>query len=322
MYKLKQIPEDFVVEEISNVKIKDSGRYADFKLKKINRNTLDVVKELAKQLRIKEKNIGFAGSKDKHAVTEQIISIPINKEKVVNTKIDNVKLEFLGYGKEPITLGSLAGNKFIITVRNLDNIEIKKIKFVENYFDEQRFSKHNKEIGKHIIKKEFKESLRLIDNERSNTFLKEHPNDYIGALKKIPLRLLKMYVHAYQSYLWNETLALHLSKKEIVKEVKYSLGKFVFTKNKENLKIPLLGFATENQPILEKESITTKDFIIKQIPELSLEGDSREAFVEIKDLEISKLEPDELNKGKYKIKLSFSLPKGSYATMVVKRLFS
>ncbi|MFH1275791.1 MAG: tRNA pseudouridine(13) synthase TruD, partial [Candidatus Woesearchaeota archaeon] len=72
--------------------------------------------------------------------------------------------------------------------------------------------------------------------------------------------------------------------------------------------------------LIKKENIDYKDFIIKQIPELSLEGEERQAFVEIKDLEIGKLEQDELNNNKNKIKIKFSLSKGSYATMVIRKL--
>ena len=158
----------------------------------------------------------------------------------------------------------------------------------------------------------------------------------MGALKRLPLRLLKIYVNAYQSYLWNETLRLYLTgEKKMIKTVSYTLGEFVFTeKPDQKLEIPLVGF---NEEVIEKvkdeeikeiilklmpsEQITFTDFIIKPIPELSQEGELRKAFMEVKDLKIGKLEPDELNKGKNKITLSFSLGKGSYATMVIKRNF-
>tara|TARA_Y100000034_G_scaffold132757_1_gene196522 strand:+ start:754 stop:1686 length:933 start_codon:yes stop_codon:yes gene_type:complete len=307
MYTLKQFPEDFIVKEISNVKIKDQGKYYYYLLKKRNRNTLDVIKELAKQLGIKERLIGFAGSKDKHALTEQVISIP---NKVREVKIDNVELKYLGKGDQPISLGDLKGNQFEIIVRNTTKTP-QKITFVENYFDEQRFSKNNAKIGKHLIKKEFQEAVKLIDNPRVQQHLPK--TDSVGALRKLPLRLLKMYVHAYQSYLWNETLAAQLEGKEL----EYSLGKFVFTNNNKKLTIPLIGFSELNDPIIkiimDKEKITNQDFIIKQIPELSMEGDNRQAFVKINNLEIKKLE-------KNIIKVKFTLPKGSYATMVIRKL--
>ena len=309
MYQLKQVPEDFIVKEISNLKIKDSGKYSYFLLKKKNRNTLDVIKEIAKQLRIKEKQIGFAGSKDKHALTEQVISIILKKERIEQIKIDHVQLEFLGYGQEPISLGDLEGNQFEIIVRNVTKIP-QPITFVENYFDEQRFSKNNAQIGKHLVKKEFAEAVKLIDHYKVQQHLPK--TDAVGALRELPLRLLKMFVHAYQSYLWNETLAAQQKGKES----KYSLGKFVFSEQKKDLTINLIGFTELNDPLIknlmQKENLTHRDFIIKQIPELSMEGETRQAFVQIKDLEIEKVEDG--------IKVKFTLPKGSYATMVIRKL--
>lgn len=356
MYKLKQIPEDFIVKELSNVDIKDKGKYLYFRLKKKSRNTLDVIKELARQLKIKEKDIGFAGSKDKHAVTEQLISVfgnnKINEEKVMKTKIDNVSLELLGSGDNPISLGDLEGNEFEIVVRDLDDFKAEKIKFVENYFDEQRFSLNNAEIGRNLVKKNFKEAAALIDNLNVREYLLKYKNDFVGALKIIPLRLLRMYVNSYQSYLWNEAVAEYLKQKiaakkkgskekavkdkeKVAREIDYSLGKFVFVEKPENfvkepgnLEIPLIGFTEINadskirkiiENIMKKENISYSDFVIKQIPELSLEGSLRRVFVEVKGLEINEGN-DELNKGRKKLLIKFSLPKGSYATIVVKRI--
>jgi tRNA pseudouridine13 synthase len=333
MYILKQIPEDFMVTEISNVKVLGQGKYLYLNLKKTNRNTLDCVKEIAKQLNIKEKDVGFAGSKDKHAVTSQLVSVRgISKEKISKVKIDHCELNILGFGNKPISLGDLEGNSFEITIRDLEEFTINQTNFVANYFDEQRFSVHNVDIGRHLVKKEFKEAVKLMDDNRADGHLEKHGKDFIGAMQKLPKRLLMMYVHAYQSYLWNETLGEYLKKNsKISKEVSYSLGKFVFVDEKLDLKIPLIGFndtlVTEETKeiitgIMKKEKLKHSDFVIKQIPELSMEGDMRNTFVDIKDLIIGKTEKDELNFGKKKVKVFFELGKGSYATMVVRKVIS
>ena len=72
---------------------------------------------------------------------------------------------------------------------------------------------------------------------------------------------------------------------------------------------------------MEKEEIDYRDFIIKQMPELTSEGNSRKVFAEVKKLKIGKLEKDELNKGKNKVKIKFFLDKGCYATMLIKNMF-
>jgi tRNA pseudouridine13 synthase len=329
MYTLKQIPEDFIVREIKKLDLAQ-GRFAYVKVKKKLRNTLDVVRQISKQLGIREKQIGFAGSKDKHAITEQYFSIEgVKEDKIKKLDVENVEINFVGYGKNPLSLGDLEGNQFEIVVRNLDSVDVKEINFVENYFDEQRFSSHNAEIGKHLIKKEFNLACKLIDHFKVKEHLEQHSHDYIGALKKLSPRMLKMYVHAFQSYLWNETLGEYL-KQFTHKEVAYSLGKFVFNKQKTNLEVPLVGFDNDFSDdkieniiveLLEKEGIEFSDFVIKQIPDLSREGEMRNAFVDVKDFKVGSSEDDELNPGKKKVKVSFTLGKGSYATMVIRKLF-
>ena len=127
-------------------------------------------------------------------------------------------------------------------------------------------------------------------------------------------------------------MKIYLEKNcSLIKKVKYSLGKFTFVKEKLDLKIPLIGFndtliTKETKEIItqimKNENLKHSDFVIKQIPELSMEGDMRNAFIDITDLKIGVTEEDELNINKKKIKISFSLGKGSYATMVIRKLLN
>ncbi|HLD01175.1 MAG TPA: tRNA pseudouridine(13) synthase TruD [Candidatus Nanoarchaeia archaeon] len=352
MYKLKQTTEDFQVTEITSLKIDKTNHresYTYLLLKKKSRNTLDVIKQLAKKLNLKEKEIGFAGSKDKQAVTEQFISVPgtISKEKLDQVKIDNCHLTIIGCGGQKISLGDLKGNEFVIVARNLpDKLKISPVEFIPNYFDEQRFSKNNTQIGRLILKRKFKEAAELTGYKDSSAHLLSYPNDGIGALKKLPPRLLRMYINAFQSYVWNETLSRYLELKagELVKtktsplkRIKYSLGEFIFInlnaiKDRDTeFRIPLVGFSTEFKDLILKETITNilaeeeitiKEFIIKQLPQLTLEGEERRAWVKVEKLSIGKLMKDELNSGRKKVKIIFFLGKGSYATIAVRALIS
>ena len=327
MYQIKQDFKDFLVKEISNFPVLDKGSYIIFKLKNENYNTLDVVEIVARKLGILSKDVGFAGSKDKKAITEQLISIKCRNEiqanklkgRIASLELREINLEFLGFASEPITLGSLEGNSFEIVVRDLSEEEV--FKFVEkykevtklkivNYFGEQRFGGNNAEIGKCIIKKDFSRACDLIDDYKVKEHLERKKNDFVGAIRLLPRRLLRLYVNAFQSYLWNKIVKRKLNVVEV----------------------PLVGFGTDIlgleeelrtivEDLLEEENIELIDFVIKQIPNLSLEGSFRKVFVDVNEFKILGEGEDELNKGKEKIKIGFSLPKGSYATVVVKSLF-
>jgi tRNA pseudouridine13 synthase len=294
MFKIKQIPEDFIVKE----KIKldfDKGDYFYYLLKKKNWNTLDVIKVIANKLNISIKNIGFAGNKDKNAITEQVISI--YKYKIDDLKLSDIELSYLGKGKERINLGDLQENEFVITVRNLDDTKKFKISKIKNYFDEQRFgiNKENFIIGKKLVKKEFREACGLLKLDVKN-------KDYINALRKFDKKMLLFYIHSYQSYIWNK-----------------------FAEKSKDKKIPIIGYLSKINDknyikILKEENITNDDFLIRQFPEISVEGAERSTFVNVKNFKY-KYENDELNNNKFKCILEFSLPKGAYGTIVVKELF-
>ena len=295
MYQIKQEFSDFIVNEITNLKFMDKGFYSVFLLRKKNYTTEKAVQTIADRLRISRKNIGYAGNKDKIAITTQYISI--KNAKVKEIELNDISLELKGYLDHPISLGDLEGNEFEINV--ITSEKPKKIDKIVNYFGEQRFSTNNKEVGKFLIKKDFRKAAELIRDDKVKDYLKEKPTDYVGALVKIPLKILKIYVHSYQSYLWN----------------------LLAEKNKDsdnNKKINIIGFDSdlteEEEKLLEKEGVNQRDFIIKQIPELTVEGAYRELFTEIKDLEIVKIK-----KG---YNLKFKLKKGCYATEVVKQMFS
>ena len=330
MYTIKQIPEDFIVKELSNVEVKNSGEYSYFTLIKRNYTTQRAIEAVSKELRVPQKKIGFAGTKDKYAVTYQTISVKGNFNK--NLKLKDIELIYLGKGDEPISLGDLYGNAFTITVRNIDDKEINPIEKVPNYFDEQRFSKTNVQVGMAIIKKNFKEAVNLIlesnDEYRMKEYLEKHTNDYVGAIKKIPFKIQRLIINSVQSYIFNQEI-LEILKGNKCKEVKYSQGTFLFPENYEgieNKELEIVGFDSEtndsNKKILEELGIKKRDFIIRSMPDLTSEGTKRKMLVDVNNMVIEKTEDDELNQNKKKRIINFTLHKGSYATIVIKALFN
>ncbi len=301
MYKIKQKPEDFFVKEITSVKMEDKGRYIYFYMRKKNYTTIRALQHIAKALKIPSKKLGFAGAKDKNAVTGQFVSAAdISRERLEKIKLKDIEIEFAGMGDKPISLGDLYGNYFKIIVNDAEK-EPKRITRFRNLFGEQRFSRNNAEVGKAIIKNDFGKAIELIMENKGDyeVDVKEHlqknENDFVGALKKIHGKILKIYVHAYQSFLWNK-----LAEKS----------------DEEELQI--IGFGTsptkEIKELMKEEGITTRDFIIRAIPELSSEGGVRKVFVEVSDFKMEK-------KDEKSIVMIFSLPKGSYATEFIRQVF-
>ncbi len=332
--KIKQLPEDFVVEEIPAAK-DGEGTYSYYWLEKKGYNTLRAIKIIGDKLRVNIKGFGWAGNKDKNAITKQMISIQNTDRKFVERlKLTDISLTYHGSGKERIYIGNLLGNKFTIILRNLSSSDYEAItknfvlikqndSLIPNYFDEQRFGQENILVGKAILSRDFKTA--------ANTLYREEVQNPVQALLKIHGSVLSMYIHAYQSLLFNETLAEYIhGYTKNYSAVSYSQGQLFFPRIKiPDTGMPIIGFGTETDygkigtiaaGVLKKHNITTRDFIIKQLPKISIEGDSRNAFVTAENLELSELQADELNEGMKRCTVTFSLGKGSYATIVIKNL--
>ncbi|MCX6709585.1 MAG: tRNA pseudouridine(13) synthase TruD, partial [Candidatus Woesearchaeota archaeon] len=199
MHKIKELPEDFTVKEVSNVELRKKGDYSYYVLKKKNYTTEKAISDISNKSGIRRDNFSYAGTKDKKAVTEQMISLWYGNPDLEKISLKDIELNFLGKGYLKIGIGDLYGNDFAITVRNLSDNDFirfankiieeeiredfaldeskkaiiledirRKISsckiFIPNYFDEQRFSKNNYEIGKSLIKKNFENAAKLILN--------------------------------------------------------------------------------------------------------------------------------------------------------------
>jgi tRNA pseudouridine13 synthase len=384
--KLKQLPTDFVVDEILDFTVSsEKDEHTVFLLQKQKIDTFDAVRRIAQRLRISLFEIGYAGLKDKHAVARQYVSIP-TRYNVQGLKMESIVLTFVGYSRKKIKIGDLAGNRFTVTVRDLKESELAEISLaadaiassgVPNYFDSQRFgSVINKEfIGKYVVMKQYESAVKQyltayqksepkkikdekrkilscwgdlskvrVYNKAFSIVIKEYikTKSWLAAYKKIPAHLREMFVNAYQSYVWNECV------KEILKEnvektklysVEYAIGSLLFYTNlveQEMKNIPQTFqtisetalFSEEEQRIvgrvLVKENISLTDFTIEHETGNFFKTRARQVFLIPEEFTISKPQRDEINSKnnseRYKIQASFSLPKGSYATIVTKRL--
>ncbi|MCH7902775.1 tRNA pseudouridine(13) synthase TruD [archaeon] len=145
-------------------------------LEKFNMDTTEAVRRLARFLHSSPKRIGYAGMKDKRAITTQRISIwKPDLENLKNAKSRYISLTDPEWQDERIDIGNLKGNKFEITIRNIElkEKELREItekcfkemeKGVLNYFGEQRFGgirEITHRVGKEFIKGNFEKGVML-----------------------------------------------------------------------------------------------------------------------------------------------------------------
>jgi len=331
--KLKHEPGDFIVEEIPSLKFVDKGEYSIYCMTKNNLTTEQAINIISSRFHIDQKRIKYAGTKDRNAITTQYISIHKDSGRLsLNEK--SIRLVHDGYSSEPLSLGTLEGNKFIIRLRDCNSSELSRAHnlpekcYMPSYFDDQRFSDNNLEIGILILRQDFKKACELLlkyngaYESEIQSYLNKCPNDYVNAIKIIPKKILMLYVHSVQSYIFNKTLSEILKKHFPYYEKDYSSGKMSFCRNMQDYtnfpikELLLPGFGTENSSVAETLSelkLTGRDFIIRKIPELSSEGTTRECIMQIERLSCEIMDKD--------IILKFSLKKGAYATIAIKALF-
>lgn len=354
MYEIKREAEDFLVEEVTpEGEILEYGKGWEFDessegdqlicvLEKVNWDTHLTLKEISKRLRFSRKRIGFAGTKDKKAISTQRISLwNVELERVKDLKIKDLTIVPLRFSRERINLGDLKGNRFTIKVYTDKKDLLSGVYKITNKFGVQRFGDIRPIthlVGEQIIREDLEKAVKIYIAEVSEaekeearearrklakswdykealknfpkwlkfertliSHLSEHPNDYAGALRKLPKFLKIMFTHSYQSYLFNKFLDEVLKRK-----LDYEDG-------------PLYGFETElkndlEREILEKEGLKLEDFRVRSMPEMSSRGMRRPLFIELNDFEV-------LEKAKDFYVVRFSLPKGCYATVAIDFLF-
>ncbi|ESW19147.1 hypothetical protein PHAVU_006G100200 [Phaseolus vulgaris] len=239
------------------------GKFLRFHIYKENKDTHEALGVIGNMLGIQPKSFGFAGTKDKRAVTTQRVTVykqRASRLASLNKRLFGIKLGDFCYVKEGLCLGQLMGNRFTITLRGIvsDSEDIIKasadalgrLGFI-NYFGLQRFGSGSLPthlIGAALLRGEWKLAVDMIldprEGERSAIAkarkyykenndvvgtlkqlprylvaeravlqsLKTSPGNYLQALKSIPRTLRLLYIHSYQSYLWNHAASKRVQK--------------------------------------------------------------------------------------------------------------
>jgi tRNA pseudouridine13 synthase len=171
--RLRAAPEDFLVEEIPKPdKGGEGGPYLICLLTKKNWELQHAVKEIAKRLGMSHRRIGWAGTKDRNAITRQWISLyNVTPEQVLNVQLKDIALEPVKQVNEQLSLGDLLGNKFDLVIRECEAADLAAqvnginetvLAGLPNYFGIQRFGAIRPvthKVGEWILRSDYEQAV-------------------------------------------------------------------------------------------------------------------------------------------------------------------
>jgi len=324
--RFKVFPEDFVVEEIPVYEPCGTGEHLFLWIQKRDLSAESLVETVARILHIPRDAIGVAGLKDRYAVTRQWISIPATASDFV-PELNSEALQVLRAVRHENKLktGHLRGNRFDILIRDVDPQAASGVEEllcrirragVPNFFGEQRFGVDGETLaqGASLLKKE------------------SHPREIPFRRRKF---LVRLALSAVQSSLFNEVVRLREARGILrqvqpgdVMQVCQSGGLFVaedvpceqirYEARETAITGPLFGpkmksprhsVFTLEQQVLEEAGLSREIFREhkKQTP-----GARRPLLMFPEEMQS---QPDP-----HGIRISFVLPSGSYATVLLREI--
>jgi tRNA pseudouridine13 synthase len=156
--RIRATPEDFMVEELDAFAASGSGEHLLLTIEKRGMNTAFAAKRIAEWAGIPELGIGYAGLKDRHAVTRQRFTVHLPKKiapDIAALESQDMRVLAHAWHAKKLPRGALAGNRFELLLREVqgdrDAIDARLHAIAErgvpNYFGEQRFGRGGDNVG-------------------------------------------------------------------------------------------------------------------------------------------------------------------------------
>lgn len=158
---IRSVPEDFVVYENLAFEPSGTGEHVFLQIQKKGENTELVTRQLARFANVRQRDIGYAGLKDRHAISTQWFSVWLPGQSDPDWdgfQTETIKiLQVLRHARK-LKRGALSGNRFEITVRNwqgdtskaLGQLALIKEYGIANYYGEQRFGHQGQNVNKAV----------------------------------------------------------------------------------------------------------------------------------------------------------------------------
>ena len=182
--------------------------------------------------------------------------------------------------------------------------------------------------------------LRRGQTSKPIEYLISHPADFRGALIRLPVELGSFYLSAYQSHLWNQILAKsvrRICRPEQIVTVRTRLGELPMHRDLNesqkkalaDLLVPLPSARVKIDPsdrlaaaineVFADQGFELREMKLKGIREPFFSKGYRPALLRPTDLRFE-FQDDDIHVRQKKLMLAFDLPRGCYATVIVKRI--
>jgi len=374
------------------IPIGGEGDYVRAILVKRGCDTLSAIYLLARTCNVPLHAISYLGLKDARAVSAQLISIKNCEVPLMRFEDKRKRVAITQYVRSPFPVKrhELYGNVFTITIRRIplppEEISSRLNEFLRQvrsfgglpaYFGHQRFGTIkpvSHKVGKALLLNDFEGAVKHILTNSQDDFLRKRRGitakalnyevliinhllkkrgDFAGALRKVPTILLRLFIHAYQSYLFNKMLSKRIDlglplNRAVIGDVvgfpkagsidpsrvflveKHNLEKInkLIEKGLMSVVLPVVGFKTKVFPkynaaepvlsILEEEGILRGSFAVPHSPKLKCPGTYRPTTFNFENFKIVQLSSD--RDGSSKLVLRFQLRRGFYATVVLREI--
>jgi len=316
---IKTEPDDFIVEEILSFTPEGSGEHAFLHIEKVGENTEYVARLLARHAGVRQRDVSYAGMKDRHGRTRQWFSVWLpgkDDPDWLALESDHLKILETTRHARKLKRGILAGNRFTLLIRNWQGdreVVSQQLQQIQqhgfpNYFGEQRFGHQGRNLEKALAMfqgSKVKRELRAIYLSAARSYLfnlilseRVQTGTWNQAMRGDAFKLNHSNSH-FQSEVITPDLLERLNSGDI-----HPTGA-LWGRGESG--------ARHEVEALEQRIIQNQTILAEGLLKEGLESDRRALRVKAEHLTWALTDDNDLQ-------LSFKLPAGSYATALLREI--
>lgn len=318
--KIRSLPEDFIVKENLSFEPSGAGEHAFLQIEKKGENTEYVARQLSRFANVRQRDVSYAGLKDRYAVTTQWFSVWLPGKADPDWTLfesDSIKVLQAVRHARKLKRGVLSGNSFKLIVRDWQGDQAKTIRQLEqikvngiaNYFGSQRFGNEGQNVSK---------ALAMFEGAK------------VGGREQ-----RSIYLSAARSYLFNLILADRVTEHNWDQALsgdtyQFDLSHSCFQSDRPDAEITRRLAEKEIHPTgvlwgrgnadVSVDALAIEQAVIDTHPQLAqglmasdVDRDRRALRVNVQDIRWQFIDDAVLE-------LCFTLPAGSYATSVLREV--